>query len=93
MLTDVLKARFPDLEEPTKWGYRYNMDPQYHDGVLVVGTALSEGHIPGGLVLGIDATTGELIWQFITIPQDPEDEGWEIAKDTWVGGVRHGGGV
>ena len=93
VLTDVLKARFPDLEEPTKWGYRYNMDPQYHDGVLVVGTALSESHIPGGLVLGIDATTGELIWQFITIPQDPEDEGWEIAKDTWVGGVRHGGGV
>ena len=93
VLTDVLQSRFPDLEEPTKWGYRYNMAPQYHDGVLVVGTALSESHIPGGLVLGIDARTGGLLWKFVTIPKGPEDEGWEIAKDTWMGGVRHGGGV
>ena len=93
VLVDVLRARFPDLEEPTKWGYRYNMAPQYHDGVLVVATALSESHIPGGLVLGIDARTGALLWQFITIPQGPDDEGWAIAKDTWTGGVRHGGGI
>ena len=92
-LTAVLQARHPDLEEATSWGYRYNMAPQYHDGVLVVGTALSESHIPGGLVLGIDGRTGELLWKFFTIPQGPEDEGWEIAKDTWVGGVRHGGGI
>lgn len=93
VLVDVLKARYPDLEESTKWGYRYNMTPQYHDGVLVVATALSESHIPGGIVLGIDAGTGALLWQFITIPQGPDDEGWEIAEDTWTGGVRHGGGI
>ena len=93
VLTEVLQIRYPDLEEATKWGYRYNMAPQYHDGVLVVGTALSEFHIPGGLVLGLDARSGALLWKFFTIPQGPEDEGWEIAKDTWVGGVRHGGGV
>ena len=93
VLTEVLQARYPELEEPTAWGYRYNMAPQYHDGVLVVGTALSESHIPGGILLGLDARTGGRLWTFVTIPQGPEDEGWEIARDTWAGGVRHGGGI
>ena len=93
VLTEVLQERYPELDEPTSWGYRYNMAPQYHDGILIVGTALSESHIPGGIVLAIDARTGALLWQFVTIPQGPDDEGWEIAGDTWVGGVRHGGGV
>ena len=93
VLTEVLQSRYPELEEPTEWGYRYNMAPQYHDGVLIAGTALSESHIPGGLLFALDARTGALLWQFVTIPQGPEDEGWEIARDTWIGGVRHGGGV
>src|SRR6185295_2021200 len=37
--------------------------------------------------------TGGLLWKFWGVPQGPEDEGWEIAKDTWKGGVRHGGGL
>ena len=93
VLSEVLRIKYPNLEEPMKWGYRYNMAPQYHDGVLIVGTALSESHIPGGLVLAIDASTGSLLWSFLTIPQGPDDEGWDIAKNTWAGGVRHGGGV
>jgi len=99
VLLEVLQTRHPDLKEGDAGvtsglgGYRYNMAPQYFDGVLIVGTALSESHIPGGLVLAIDGLTGELLWQFSTVPQGPEDEGWEIAKDTWLGGVRHGGGV
>ena len=93
VLTEVLRTRYPELEEPTEWGYRYNMAPQYHDGVLIAGTALSESHIPGGILFALDARTGALLWQFVTIPQGPEDAGWEIARDTWVGGVRHGGGV
>ena len=93
VLTEVLRERYPELDEPTSWGYRYNMAPQYHDGILIVGTALSESHIPGGIVLALDARSGALLWQFVTIPQGPGDEGWEIAGDTWVGGVRHGGGV
>ena len=92
-LTEVLQARYPALEEPTKWGYRFNMAPQYCDGVLVVGTAFGESHIPGGIVLAIDGRTGRLLWKFLGVPQGPEDEGWDIAKDTWVGGVRHGGGI
>lgn len=63
-------------------------------GVMAVqGADLSENHIPGGVVLAIDGRTGKLLWKFLGVPQGPEDEGWEIAKDTWVGGVRHGGGV
>jgi quinohemoprotein ethanol dehydrogenase len=93
VLADVLQERYPALKEATAWGYRVNMAPQYHGGVIVVGTALSESHIPGGLILGIDAKTGEHLWTFVGVPQGPQDEGWEIAKDTWVGGARHGGGI
>jgi PQQ-dependent dehydrogenase (methanol/ethanol family) len=93
VLTEVLKARFPRLGKPAEWGYSFNMAPQYFDGILIVGTALSENHIPGGLVLALDAMTGRLLWTFAGVPQGPEDEGWEIARDTWVGGVRHGGGI
>ena len=93
VLTHVLRRRFPELEDPASWGFRFNMAPQYYDGVVVVGTALAENHIPGGLVLGIDGKTGELLWTFAGVPQGPEDEGWEIARDTWVGGVRHGGSL
>jgi len=92
-LTHILKERFPQLAKPAEWGYSFNMAPQYHDGVLVVATALSENHIPGGLVLALDAKTGAPLWKFWGVPQGPGDEGWEIAKDTWIGGVRHGGGV
>ena len=32
-------------------------------------------------------------WVFNTIPQRPQDDGWEIAADTWGDGQRAGGGV
>lgn len=93
VLSEVLKAKYPQLEKPADWGYSFNMAPQYYDGIIIVGTALSENHIPGGLILGVDAKSGSLLWKFWGVPQGPGDEGWEIAKDTWVGGVRHGGGI
>src|SRR5438477_6504996 len=65
----------------------------YHNGTLYLGLALSEAHIPGGLVVAIDAQTAGVKWVFNTIPQGPSDDGWEIAKDTWRGGQRAGGGV
>jgi quinoprotein glucose dehydrogenase len=92
-LAEVLKARYPDIGKPAEWGYYFNMAPQYYNGIVIVATALGENHIPGGLVLALDGNTGKLIWKFTGVPQGPEDEGWDIAKDTWVGGVRHGGGV
>lgn len=93
VLTEVLKAKYPKLEKPADWGYSFNMAPQYFNGIIIVGTALSENHIPGGLIVGVDAKSGTLLWQFWGVPQGPGDEGWEIAKDTWIGGVRHGGGI
>ena len=92
-LVDVLKAKFPEIEDVGDWGYVFNMPPQYHDGILIVGTAMSENHIPSGVVLALDGDTGRLLWEFLTVPQGPEDEGWDVAKDTWTGGVRHGGGI
>ena len=65
----------------------------YHDGTLYGGFALSENHIPGGLVVATDATTGAIRWVFNTVPQGPRDDGWEIAKDSWGDGQKVGGGV
>lgn len=93
VLTQVLAKKFPTLAKPSDWGYSFNMAPQYANGVLIAATALSENHIPGAPVLAIDGKSGRLLWQFWSVPQGPEDEGWEIAKDTWKGGVRHGGGI
>ncbi|MCY4056837.1 MAG: quinonprotein alcohol dehydrogenase, partial [Gammaproteobacteria bacterium] len=79
--------------DPHELGYRITAAPAYHNGTLYVGAALSEGHIPGGLVIATDATTGTINWVFNTIPQRPQDDGWEIAADTWGDGQRAGGGV
>ena len=58
-----------------------------------MGLALGDSHIPGGLLAAVDATTGAIKWVFNTIPQGPQDEGWDIAKDTWGSGARAGGGI
>jgi quinohemoprotein ethanol dehydrogenase len=92
-LAEVLRAKFPQIGKPSDWGYSINMVPQYANGLLIVGTALSENHIPGGVIVAIDAGTGKPLWKFMGVPQGPDDEGWEIAKDTWIGGARHGGGI
>jgi len=93
----ALQAKYPDVYPPTvdpfSLGYTINTPPAYHDGTLFVGTALSENHIPGGLVIASDATTGAIKWVFNTIPQRPQDDGWEIANETWGDGQRAGGGV
>jgi quinoprotein glucose dehydrogenase len=85
--------RFPPTVDPVDLGYRLTTPPAHHDGTLYVAAALSEGHIPGGLVIATDAISGAIKWVFNTIPQQPGDEGWEIAKDTWATGARAGGGI
>ena len=40
-----------------------------------------------------DATTGAIKWVFNTIPQSPQDEGWELADPTWGDGKRVGAGI
>ena len=97
VVTEALHRQYPDTFppnlDPVSIGYRITTPPAYHDGTLYVAAALSEGHIPGGLVIATDADTGEVKWVFNTVPQGPQDDGWEIARNTWGTGARAGGGI
>ena len=93
VILDVLRLRYPDVETAISMGYWFTSAPQVHDGVIYVGSTRSESLIPGGHVLAVDAQTGEVIWHFNTIPQDENDQGFDIAGPTWVGGGREGGGI
>ena len=79
--------------DPRTLGYSMSTPPAYWNGTLYVPAPFSDSHIPGGLMVAVDATTGAIKWVFNTVPQSPSDEGWEIAKDTWGTGARSGGGV
>jgi glucose dehydrogenase len=74
-------------------GYVLSNPPNYYNGTLYITVANSERHIRGGLAIAIDAATGAVKWVFNSIPQGPEDDGWDAAKDTWIGGARNGGGM
>ena len=97
------KGRLPVAEAAVAFKYKStNKDfpglvlsnpANYYSGTLYLTLANSERHIRGGLAVALDSTTGAIKWVFNTIPQGPEDDGWEIAKDTWIGGARHGGGM
>ena len=97
VVSAALQLKYPDDYPPTldpvTIGYRITTPPAHHDGTLYVAAALSEGHIPGGLVIATDAETGAITWVFNTIPQGPQDAGWDIARDTWGEGARAGGGI
>ena len=97
IVAEALQFKYPDDYPPNvdaySLGYRITTPVVYHDGRLYGGFALSENHIPGGLVVAADATTGAIEWVFNTVPQGPRDDGWEIAKDSWGDGQKVGGGV
>lgn len=97
VVAEGLHYQYPDTYpadiDPITIGYRLTTPPSFHAGILYVAAALSEGHIPGGLVIAIDAYTAEVKWVFNTIPQTARDSGWELAGDTWGLGARAGGGV
>jgi glucose dehydrogenase len=97
VVAEALHYQYPDTYpadiDPVTIGYRLTTPPSYHEGIIYVAAALSEGHIPGGLLIAIDAYTGVVKWVFNTIPQTPRDSGWEIASQTWGTGARAGGGV
>jgi PQQ-dependent dehydrogenase (methanol/ethanol family) len=86
----AIKFKYPE-KDPA--GYKMASPPTYLNGMLYVGLAVSESHIPGGLIAAIDGRTGGVKWVFNTIPQKPTDDGWEITKDSWIGGQRAGGGM
>ncbi len=97
VVSNALQQKYPDDYppnlNPVSIGYRITTPPAHHAGTMYVAAALSEGHIPGGLVIATDSDTGAIKWVFNTIPQGPQDEGWEIARDTWGEGARAGGGI
>ena len=97
IISDALQFQYPDAYPPgfdaATLGYQLTTPPVYLDNTLYAGVALSENHIPGGLVIAADATTGAIKWVFNTVPQGPRDDGWEIAKDTWGYGQKVGGGI
>jgi glucose dehydrogenase len=87
---EALASKYPGTDAV---GYSIQAPPAFYNGTLYVGLALSEAHIPGGLMVALDGKSGAVKWVFNTIPQRPSDDGWEIAKDTWRGGQRVGGGI
>ncbi|MDP6652059.1 MAG: PQQ-binding-like beta-propeller repeat protein [Gammaproteobacteria bacterium] len=97
VVAEALHHQYPDVYptnmDPVTIGYRLTTPPSIHDGKMCVAAALSEGHIPGGLVIKIDASSVVVEWVFNTIPQTPSDSGWELASETWGSGQRAGGGV
>jgi quinohemoprotein ethanol dehydrogenase len=98
VLAQALHHKYPDVYplgsiDPVSLGYRLTTPPTVQDGKMYVAASLSEGHIPGGLVIRLDINTGTVDWVFNTIPQTPSDSGWELARDTWGTGQRAGGGV
>lgn len=98
VLAQALSQKYPDVYppnrvDPVSLGYRLTTPPTIQDGKMYVAASLSEGHIPGGLVVRLDLATGTIDWVFNTIPQTPSDSGWELARDTWGAGQRAGGGV
>lgn len=74
-------------------GYSMTNPPTYFNGTLYIGLPFSDSLIPGGLLVAIDGATGAIKWAFNTVPQGPQDDGWEIAKNTWSGNARQGGGI
>ena len=93
VILDVLKTRYPEAKTAISMGYWFTTAPQVYNGVLYIGSTRSESHIPGGHMFAVDANSGKVLWHFNTVPQDENDQGWEIAGPTWVGGERHGGGI
>ncbi len=86
-------GKYPADLDPTALGYSMATPPTYYNGTLYVGLPFSDSLLPGGLVVAADGVTGAIKWTFNTVPQGPQDEGWAIAKDTWSGTARYGGGI
>lgn len=86
-------GKYPADLDPTTLGYSLTTAPMYHQGMLYIGIPFSDSLIEGGLLVAADAGTGAVKWVFRTVPQGPNDDGWELAKDTWKGERRLGGGI
>ncbi|MEQ1897849.1 MAG: PQQ-binding-like beta-propeller repeat protein [Vicinamibacterales bacterium] len=86
-------GKYPADFDPYSIGYMIASSPTYANGTIYMGLAQADSLVPGGLITAIDAATGAIKWVWRTIPQGPGDDGWELAKDTWSGELRYGGGI
>ncbi len=72
----------------TAENYSITGAPRVANGVAIIGNAGSEYGVRG-YVSGYDATTGEFLWRFFTVPGDPakgfESELMAMAASTWTG--------
>lgn len=97
-IADALHTKYPEKYpnnefDPRAIGHRLTAPPLYYNGTIYASTAGASNLITGGLLVALDATTGKIKWAFTTIPQGPEDDGWEFTKDSWGGNFRWGGGI
>src|SRR5262245_20770838 len=60
---------YPPDFNPESIGYSISSAPSYANGTLVIGLAVADSLIPGGLVVALDGVTGRAKWVFRTIPQ------------------------
>jgi glucose dehydrogenase len=87
-------GKYPATVDPVSLGYfSLTTPPTYYRGTVYVGLPHGDSQIAGGLMIAVDGTTGAVKWTFNTVPQEPKDDGWAIAKDTWGTGVRAGAGI
>jgi glucose dehydrogenase len=86
-------GKYPADFNPETIGYSIASSPTYANGTLFIGLASSEGLVTGGFLVALDGATGKVKWAFRGVPQGPQDEGWELAKDTWSSPLRRGGGI
>jgi quinoprotein glucose dehydrogenase len=94
---EALHFKYPDSYpvnfDATKIGFELTGAPIYSNGTLYMGTGFGDAHTPGGFMMAVDGTTGKIKWAFNTVPQTERDDGWELARNSWKGGARAGGGV
>jgi glucose dehydrogenase len=86
-------GKYPANVLPASLGWGLSSPPVIDNNTLYIGTSDSDNLISGGLLIAADATTGAIKWVFTTVPQGPQDEGWEIARNTWSSDYRPGGGI
>lgn len=86
-------GKYPAGFDPESIGYMIASPATFADGTLYLGLAQSDSMIPGGFVVAIDGSRGRIKWVFRTVPQGPQDDGWEASKDTWSLAQRYGGGI
>ena len=82
---------------PTDKPYTITGAPRVVKGKVIIGNGGAEMGVRG-YVSAYDATNGDLVWRFYTVPGNPaqpfESPELEMAADTWIGGTwwEHGGG-